>query len=306
MSEPLSETQANEPWPDGLLVIDKPSSCTSRDVVNWVQRQVRPLKVGHAGTLDPLAQGVLVVCIGRATRLVDHLHKFTKRYVGVFELGRQSDTDDCTGNLQTVENARIPSLQEIERAMPQFVGKYPQRPPGFSAVKVNGQRAYHLARAGKSLELNARTVQVASLQVVDYKYPMLTLDVVCHTGFYVRSLGRDLAERLGARAVMTALTRLSIGPFTRDKSLGANCLSAGSIRQALLPCLVALGDSPRIPVSEAEAAALAKGMFLAKEMELESLEAAAVDANGVLAAVLRRPHGQSPWRPSINFRTGPS
>src|SRR4051794_35109294 len=155
----------------GLLNIDKPAGLTSRDVVNVVQRLVRPHKVGHAGTLDPLATGVLVVAIGPATRLVEYIQRMAKSYRAVFLLGRTSDTEDIEGKVAELPQAPVPNIEQIESATPRFVGMIDQRPPVYSALKVGGRRAYELARRGETIELAPRRVEVHSIDIVRYAYP---------------------------------------------------------------------------------------------------------------------------------------
>ena len=197
----------------GLLNVHKPAGITSRDVVNRIQRVVRPVKVGHAGTLDPLATGVLVICLGSATRLIEYVQRMPKHYRGTFLLGRKSDTEDIEGEIEVLDAAPQPSIDEIHAALPQFVGTIRQRPPAYSALKVGGKRAYQLARAGQEVQLAARPIEVYSLSLQHYEYPEIVLDIQCGSGTYVRSLGRDLADGLGTGAVMSALERTAIGDF---------------------------------------------------------------------------------------------
>src|SRR5262245_7182097 len=169
----------------GLLNIDKPAGVTSRDVVNRVQRLVRPLKVGHAGTLDPLATGVLVVAIGQATRLVEYLQRLPKTYQGTFLLGRTSDTEDIEGTVIELTDTSIPTEQQIQGALPQFLGTIDQTPPAYSALKVSGQRSYDLARRGQAVDLAARPVEIHDLQLVRFAYPELELLIRCGSGTYI-------------------------------------------------------------------------------------------------------------------------
>src|SRR5262245_51397499 len=166
---------------------------TSRDVVNRVQRLVRPAKAGHAGTLDPLAEGVLVVCIGPATRLIEYVQQMPKEYRATFLLGQRSASDDLESDVEVIADARALAREEIEAALPRFMGRVEQRPPAFSAVKVEGRRAYQLARLGNAVDLALRNVEMYQLDVERYEYPELVLSMRCSSGTYVRSVGRDLA-----------------------------------------------------------------------------------------------------------------
>lgn len=182
----------------GLLNFNKPTGVTSRDAVDRVQRRVpRKTKVGHAGTLDPLAEGVLLICVGRATRLIPYIHLLSKSYHATFQLGCESVTEDTEGELIARPADPQPTLEQIQSVLPSFLGEIMQRPPKFSALKVDGTRAYKLARGGNEVELAPRPIQVNALSVIRYEYPDLVLDIDCGTGTYVRSLGRDIAESLG-------------------------------------------------------------------------------------------------------------
>jgi len=245
--------------PDGFLNIDKPAGMTSRDVVNRVQRWVRPAKCGHAGTLDPLATGVLVVCVGKATRLMEFVQRGVKGYRGVFRLGVQSDTEDVEGDVRPLPNPPIPTRDQIERVLPRFFGEIDQVPPVYSAKKVGGRRAYDLARKGEPVDLKPARVTVHSIALVEYDYPSLTLEIVCGAGTYIRSLGRDIAKSLGTAAVMSELVRTRVGPFALKEAVNLDRLQEEGVQPHLHPLAAAVGDLPRITVSEGEARRLAQG-----------------------------------------------
>ncbi len=269
----------------GILNLYKPAGCTSRDVVNRVQRLVRPVKVGHAGTLDPLATGVLVVCLGQATRLVGHVQQMEKRYRATFLLGRTSPTEDVDGEVTVMEGASEPTLAEIEAVLLRFLGEIEQRPPAFSAVKLQGKRAYKLARKGQEVEVRPRTVHIAALTVESYAYPELVLDVRCGSGTYVRSLGRDIAEALGTGAVMSALERSAIGVYRAEDALHRDEVDAETIRTRLLPAQSALPEMPQLTLSAAEVVELQNGRFVDLPDATPAGEFAAIGPDGVLAAL---------------------
>ena len=191
----------------GLLNIDKPAGVTSLVFLKQLRRLVRPQKVGPSGMLDPLATGVLVVCVGPATKLIEYVQRMPKRYVGEFLLGRRSATEDVEGEVELLSDPPIPTRDDIESILPNFLGKIQQRPPQHSAVKIAGQRAYTLARAGKQVEVRPRDVEIHSLRLLHFDYPSLKMEVACGSGTYIRSLGRDIAESLGTAAVMQNLQR---------------------------------------------------------------------------------------------------
>ncbi len=272
----------------GLLNLNKPSGVTSRRVVDGVQRLVRPAKVGHAGTLDPLASGVLVIGIGQATRLVEYVQQMPKRYRATFLLGRVSTTEDIEGEVTLLPNAAEPTREQLELAAAGLTGEIEQRPPAFSALKVSGQRAYALARAGREVDLAPRTVRVDRISIVHYEYPELQLDVECGGGTYVRSLGRDLAERARTGAVMSALVRTAIGAFTLEKAVDPAELTRDSLGEHLLPATAAIDGLMGVRVvSEAEIGRLANGLPIDAGAALDT-PCGAVDGDGMLAAILDR------------------
>ena len=284
----------------GLLNLDKPAAITSRDVVNRLQRLTGRLKIGHAGTLDPLARGVLVVCVGPATRLVEYVQRMPKRYRGTFLLGKTSDTEDVDGLVREVPDAPQPSRQQVEAALPSFVGRIEQVPPAFSAVKLQGRRAYQLARAGHTLVLAPRQVEVYALTLLDYSYPELTLEIACGSGTYVRALGRDLAAALGTGAVMAALTRTAIGHFRLEDAVDVGSLSRETLGRHLLPAAVAVAGLPQVHVTAEQCARLAHGLPVDNQWNVRGPEIAALDSTGRLCALLV-PGRKDQLRPARNF-----
>ncbi len=265
----------------GILNIHKPSEWTSRDVVNRVQRLVRPAKAGHAGTLDPLATGVLVVCVGPATRLISFVQQQPKTYEATFLLGRSSPSDDIESEVTELTDAPQPTLREIEAVLPQFLGSIQQRPPAFSALKVKGQRAYQLARQGQQVDLAPRTVEIYDLQITNYAYPELRLSMHCGSGTYVRSVGRDLAEALGTKAVMSALTRSAIGEFKLADALDVEQIDKETIERNLKPPLDAVRHLQRLQLSETHIREIQNGRLVA----INELDQLPIDAPEVVAGV---------------------
>ena len=286
----------------GVLNINKPAGITSRDVVNHVQRRVRPHKVGHAGTLDPLATGVLVVCVGQATKLIEYVQRMPKRYVGEFLLGRRSETEDTEGEVELIADAPIPTNEELESALARFTGRIQQRPPAHSAVKIAGERAYKLARAGKEVNVKPREVVIHALNLVDFDYPRFVLDVACGSGTYIRSLGRDIGESLGSGAVMSKLERTAIGDFALGEAVGLRDLpNRAAIEKRLLPPQSALSALPLTELNENELGEIVHGRFVeCDNAPRESNELVAVDTSGALVAVLVRRSGNE-FRPARNF-----
>ena len=273
----------------GVLNLDKPGGMTSRDVVDLVSRPLRKVKVGHAGTLDPLASGVLVVCVGSATRLIEYVQRMPKSYRTVVRLGARSDTLDADGRVEVRENPRIPAGAEILEALATQVGTIDQIPPQFSALKVEGKRAYDLARGGRAVELAPRPVRIDRVELISYAWPLLELDVDCGSGTYIRSIARDVGEALGCGGMVEVLVRTRIGPFLRGDAIDPTGRPIDDILAHLRPAEVALGDLPRLEVSAEQLLAIGMGKALpVRDVEgaggLEG-EAGLIGPDGALVAV---------------------
>ncbi len=230
----------------GFLNLDKPAGVTSRDVVDMVCRAAGTKAVGHAGTLDPLAVGVLVVGIGKATKLVEHVQRMPKTYVAEFTLGVASDTDDTEGTLTPHPDAAAPTEDDLRAALAKFRGTIKQTPPAHSAVKVAGRRAYALAREGKEVALKPRPVTVHALELLRYQWPLVDLRIECGSGTYIRSIARDLGLMLRTGGLMSKLARTAIGGFTRENAVAPDALTEENWRTSLLPLDAALGEALRI------------------------------------------------------------
>jgi tRNA pseudouridine55 synthase len=246
----------------GLLVLDKPAGLTSREAVDRAQRWFpRSARLGHTGTLDPLATGVLVLCVGAATRLTEYVQDMAKTYRAGLRLGARSDTDDADGTVTPLPVDRPPERAAVARQLQAFVGEIDQVPPAYSAAKVTGRRAYDLARQGEEVSLQPRRVRISGIDLVDYDFPRLTLDVYCGKGTYIRSLARDLGERLGCGALVETLRRTRVGPFSVADALTLDA-DAATARSRLLPLSAAVADLPRLTVNAQEAGALRQGRGL--------------------------------------------
>ncbi|MFW6170060.1 MAG: tRNA pseudouridine(55) synthase TruB [Planctomycetota bacterium] len=236
----------------GWLNVDKPPRLTSRDVVNQAQRLIRPLKVVQAGTLDPMATGVLLVCVGQATRLNPFIEQLPKTYQATFQLGRWSETEDADGKVVELSHPPRPTPAQLKEVLSRFHGEMMQRPPAFSALKVKGGQAYSRARRGEHVSLEPRPVNIHELELVHYRYPELILQPTRGWGTYVRSL-RHVAEALESAAVMPSLRHTAIDPFRVDQAVDLHDLSAQSIKGQLLPPRLAVEHVPWIEVSVGEA-----------------------------------------------------
>ncbi|RKH09798.1 tRNA pseudouridine(55) synthase TruB [Corallococcus sp. CA047B] len=227
---------------DGVLVIDKPLGPTSFDVVRQVRSLLKVKKAGHTGTLDPMATGVLPVCLGEATKVAGYITEGDKAYDAVVRLGVETDTQDAQG--KATSQSPVPPLTAavLEAVLAPFRGTFEQVPPMYSAVKIAGKRLYELARAGEEVERASRTVTVHELVLRDFSADRLTLSVRCSKGFYVRTLAYDIGRALGCGAHLEALRRTASGPFTLARALPLGDLASLS-RETVAGRLVSLGDA---------------------------------------------------------------
>ncbi|MCJ9428264.1 tRNA pseudouridine(55) synthase TruB [Kordiimonas marina] len=252
---------------DGWLVIDKPLGISSAKVVGTVKRVTNAQKVGHGGTLDPLASGILPIALGEATKTMPYIVDSTKEYAFTVGWGKATDSDDLEGAV-IHDGGRVPDRAEILAVLPEFTGIIEQVPPAYSAIKVDGKRAYALARQGETVELKPRNIEIQSLSVTghDAEKGETTFHVSCGKGTYVRSLGRDIALRLGTYGHITMLRRLRVGPFGLEGSISLALLSdlghSARARAVILPLTTALDDIPAVAVTVPEADRIRCGQSL--------------------------------------------
>ncbi len=218
---------------NGIVVIDKPKGVTSHDVVGMMRKRFGTRRVGHTGTLDPMATGVLPVCVGNATRAADMLIESDKRYTAEFILGKTTDTLDIEGTV-TGETDVTVTEDEVRRAVSQFVGEISQIPPMYSAIKKDGKKLYELAREGKEIEREARNITVYSIDILRIDLPTVEIDVRCSKGTYIRTLCDDIGKALGCGATMTALRRTATAGFTEDNALTIDELDKQEDKGAVL------------------------------------------------------------------------
>ena len=246
----------------GLLILDKPTGPTSHDAVQRLRRLSGQRRIGHAGTLDPLAEGVLLVCLGRATRFVEYLVGLDKTYETTVRLGQATTTYDAEGEV-TAERLVDVSAAGIAAALDAFRGPLRQVVPSHSAVKRDGRPLYESARRGEVLDLPQRDVVIHALDLLAFDPPLLTLRVACSSGTYIRSLAHDLGAALGCGGHVAALRRTAVGAFTVAGALPLDALTPESVAAALLPPQAAVAHLPRLKVDEAEATRLLLGQRLA-------------------------------------------
>ncbi|MFO0833915.1 MAG: tRNA pseudouridine(55) synthase TruB [Phycisphaerales bacterium] len=227
--------------PTGLLIIDKQPGFTSMDVCAIIRARLRRagapkgVKVGHGGTLDPLATGVLVVLIGKATRLCDQVMATRKTYVTTIDLSRLSTTDDEAGQCTPIDPALRAAREDIDRILPRFIGTVDQRPPAYSAINVGGRRSYELAREGTPIELASRKVVIHDIRVEAFEWPKLSIVVECGKGVYIRSLARDFGAALGLGGMLSSLRRTASGQFSIEQAVRLDQLPDKLTQADLLP-----------------------------------------------------------------------
>lgn len=258
---------------DGFINIYKEQGYTSFDVVAKLRGILKQKKIGHTGTLDPMAEGVLLVCLGSATKMCDLLTEKNKTYTCTMLLGKTSDTEDVTGKLTDVTDI-YPDEQTVIETVMSFVGDYMQIPPMYSAIKVNGKKLYELARAGQVIERQPRPVTIHSIQILSTDLPRVTFDVSCSKGTYIRSLCRDIGEKLGCGAVMERLIRTEVKGFTIEESLTLDAVEEarddGTLMQHVLTTDKLMPDIPELHISAKGEKLLANGNKLSADSFVEN------------------------------------
>lgn len=287
----------------GVLVVDKPVGMTSHDVVQVIRKGSNIRRAGHTGTLDPRASGVLVVLIGPAVRLSEYVSASDKRYQAVIMMGTTTDTYDADG--KTTSSSPVDVTEEqFETELQKFVGQIEQVPPPYSAVKVQGRKAYEMARKGEEVELAPRTINVYSLELLEWAPPEVVIDVYCSSGTYVRSLVNDLGARLGCGATLTGLRRTKSGRFTLRDAVPLRKLNEafndGTWYQYLIPAAEALSDWPTLELSHDEVEAIRHGHRI-PAVSSEQKKVLGVSEQGELVALMELDEETVEWQPRKVF-----
>ena len=293
---------------DGLLLIDKPGGISSHDIVQAVRRAAGQRKVGHAGTLDPLATGLILVALGRATRTLEYLLARDKRYEAELHLGQRTDSYDADGEIVSTHDGPLPDQATIDVQLTAFRGEILQKPPIYSALKRRGEALYKKARRGETVELEARPVTIYELTLSDWSPPYLTLHVHCAKGTYIRSLAHDLGEALGVGAHLSGLRRTAIGDFSLAQATPLAAIRAAdpaTLRGWLLPLGAGLSHLPSFPVDEAAHLALSRGQSLDGPLLSQAGPVRALDAAGNLVAIVRW-RADRGWQPQKVFLSAPN
>ena len=289
----------------GILNIDKPSGWTSHDVAAKVRRLLGQKSVGHAGTLDPMATGVLLVCVGQATRVADYLMAGRKVYRATVELGSETDTYDVEG--ATLATAAVPALTnaDLGAALGRFIGAIGQTPPAYSAIKQAGVPAYRKARRGEVVTLAPRQVTIHGIELLEWRSPYVTFDVTCDPGAYIRSLAYDLGKTLGCGGTLAKLARLRSGSFCVEDAVSLDSLAeaaqSGQIMHCLHPLRAALSSLIPVTVDAETVARLVHGQPIVCSAPPDTVEGYALQADGEVAAILTYNAADGQWWPRKVF-----
>lgn len=295
----------------GVLVVDKPVGMTSHDVVQVIRNGTNLRRAGHTGTLDPRASGVLVILVGPAVRLSEYVSASDKRYQAIIRLGARTDTFDADGKVTQGNQPINVTESQFEEVLKTFVGEIEQTPPPYSAVKVQGRKAYEMARKGEEVELEPRKITVHHLEVLEWAPPEVVIDVHCSSGTYVRSLANDLGEKLGCGAYLVGLRRTKSGRFSLRDAVPLRKLQesfhAGNWYQYLIPAAEALGDWPAIELSPDDVEGVRHGhrVKAAEDTELGK-RVRGVSTQGELVALMEAVQGEDgtpAWQPKKVFFT---
>jgi tRNA pseudouridine55 synthase len=289
----------------GILNVDKPPGVTSHDVVVAVRRMVRQRKVGHAGTLDPMATGVLLVCLGQATRVSEYLMRSSKTYRAVVRLGISTTTDDADGEITGQSQVSV-TREQVEDALQHFVGRICQVPPVYSAIKRDGKRLYELARRGIDVDVPAREVDIHWVRILEWAPSMVQFEVHCGPGTYVRALARDLGVALGCGAHLWALRRIASGSFAVADALTLDqlgqALAEGRLSRALHPLDTAFLHLPALPLDLDASHRLSMGQQVEGAVaDGEGSLARAYAPDGRLVALVAQDEHTLAWRPHKVF-----
>jgi tRNA pseudouridine55 synthase len=274
----------------GLLNLFKPSGPTSRDCVNRVAKCLGQSKIAHAGTLDPFAQGVLLILVGPAVRLMDETHLLDKEYVASFQIGQRSPSSDLETECERVPLPLEVDLDAIRGRLPRFIGRIQQVPSAYSAIRVDGKRSHKIARQGKPLQMPSRNVTIHELELLESDLPEMRLRIRCSTGTYIRTLGSDLAKSLGSDAVMTHLIRTRVGPFEAASAIALDALADPIADDHLRPAIEALTGWESWHVEDSLLRRILDGQRLSDEdvPRVSGGRLAVLDTRNILRALLKR------------------
>ncbi|MFC1810258.1 tRNA pseudouridine(55) synthase TruB [Patescibacteria group bacterium] len=279
----------------GFLNIYKEKGKTSFDVIRELRKKLNIKKIGHTGTLDPLAEGVLIVAVGQATKLIEFMMKDEKDYSAEIILGKNSDTYDAEGKIEDVGNQK-PDFDKVQEVVGTFIGEIEQIPPKYSALKINGKKAYEMARNGEEFEMKSRKVTIKNIAIIDYKYPFLEIDVSCSSGTYIRSLANDIGKKLETGAYLNALKRTRVGNFIIKNSINLKEFKESDI----IPVEAVSLNYECIEIDENDLKKLNLGQFIEKN-EIKDQIVCAFYNNKLIGIIERTKNGLYKYKKKLNI-----
>ena len=290
----------------GILNINKPTDRTSQDIVSFVKRLSKQRRVGHAGTLDPLATGVLPVCLGQATRMSSFFMEYRKTYVAEITLGVSTNTYDREGTVTQEKDYSHVTKEQIDLLLPALTGTIMQKPPAFSALKHQGKRLYELARLGIDVEIEAREISIYRIELMDWNPPLLTIEVECGRGTYIRSIAQDIGEALDCGGHISRLIRTRYGPFDIKDSIGLtqleNSFNNERWRELLYPMDIAIADWPALTVNSEQELAIRNGRDISCLSDNTENRCRAYSNDGRFLAIMQFLPDKAAWHPDKVFQ----
>lgn len=302
----MSATKKTATTINGILNINKPPARTSQDIVSFVKYLSKQRHVGHAGTLDPIATGVLPICLGQATRMSSFIIETRKTYIAEITLGISTDTYDREGVVVQQKDPSYVTEAQINELLPTLTGKIMQKPPSFSALKHHGKRLYELARAGIEVDTNAREIIVYRLKLIGWSPPYLIIEVECGKGTYIRSIAHDIGQLLGCGAHISALIRTQYGPFNIEDSISLPQLEDAFKheywQELLYPIDIAVNDWIAVIVTPEQELAILNGRTIPYSADNTETRCRAYSSDGRFLAILRSLPDKATWQPEKVFR----
>ena len=290
---------------NGILNINKPPARTSQDIVSFVKHLSKQRHVGHAGTLDPIATGVLPICLGQATRMSSFIMENRKTYIAEITLGISTNTYDREGEVVQQKDPSYVTKAQVNEILPTFTGKILQKPPAFSALKHQGKRLYELARAGIEVETNAREVIVYRLELLEWNPPCLIIEVECGKGTYIRSIAHDIGQSLGCGAHISALIRTNYGPFNIEDSISLpqleDAFNHEYWQELLYPMDIVINDWIAVIVTPEQERDILNGRTLQRPVDNTETRCRAYSSDGRFLAILRSLPDKATWQPDKVF-----
>jgi len=292
---------------DGILNVNKPTDRTSQDVVSYVKHLTKQRHVGHAGTLDPIATGVLPVCLGQATRMSSFIMESHKTYIAEIKLGISTNTYDREGTVTSNRDPSYITKAQVIELLPTLTGTVMQKPPSFSALKLHGKRLYELARSGIEVETAPREVTIYRMELLQWNHPSMSIEVECSKGTYIRSIAHDIGQSLGCGAHIAALIRTKYGPFSIEDSISLtqieDAFSHNLWQRLIYPMDIVINDWTAVTVTPEQEHAILDGRTIPNSIENATPRCRAYSCDGWFLAILKQSPDKATWHPEKVFHS---